>query len=207
MTQVGIDDLVWPRIKDGGNFGGGIGRYFTCNIRGDITVDHRFKSDVTGFNAQPLRAELRRDEVGLREHRRDGQLLLRLQHALALHALHRLRPWRGAQRSSGGRGTGRWCARSRCAVPAVYGSAAAIDGRSAGHSWMRPAPLMTGFVFNLHDRLKLDTGYRFLYLGSGKTGQTADIVSAATAARSTSTTCTPTRSASACATTSAEAEA
>ena len=54
FSQVGIDDHVNSRIEGAGSFGGGIGRYFTCNIRGDVTVDHRFKSDVTSFNPNPL---------------------------------------------------------------------------------------------------------------------------------------------------------
>ncbi len=47
-------------------------------------------------------------------------------------------------------------------------------------SWTVAAAAMTGFVFSMTDRLKLDTGYRFMYLGANKTGQTGITGTAAT---------------------------
>ena len=48
MTEIGIYDLVDESIDDTWTLGGGIGRYFTPTIRGDITYDHRFEADASG---------------------------------------------------------------------------------------------------------------------------------------------------------------
>lgn len=48
MTELGIYDLVDETIDNTWTLGGGIGRYFTPTIRGDITYDHRFEADAAG---------------------------------------------------------------------------------------------------------------------------------------------------------------
>jgi opacity protein-like surface antigen len=41
---------------------------------------------------------------------------------------------------------------------------------TSGDEWDLAAAVMTGFSVKLHDRLALDAGYRYLYLGAAKTG-------------------------------------
>ncbi len=48
MTEDGIWDLTNTSIDETWTLGGGIGRYFTPSIRGDITYDHRFEADAEG---------------------------------------------------------------------------------------------------------------------------------------------------------------
>ena len=46
--------LTGPSIDSAWSVGGGIGTYFSQNVRGDITVDRRFESDVTGYSGTSL---------------------------------------------------------------------------------------------------------------------------------------------------------
>jgi opacity protein-like surface antigen len=48
MVLDGTQDLTNTSIDRAWAVGGGIGTYFSQNVRGDITVDYRFKSDVKG---------------------------------------------------------------------------------------------------------------------------------------------------------------
>jgi opacity protein-like surface antigen len=48
MIEDHIYDLVDTSIDSTWSIGGGIGRYFTNTIRGDITYDHRFEADAEG---------------------------------------------------------------------------------------------------------------------------------------------------------------
>lgn len=41
-------------MEDALTLGGGLGYFFTDNIRGDFTVDHRFETDITGTNTVTL---------------------------------------------------------------------------------------------------------------------------------------------------------
>ena len=47
ITEDGIYDLADDDIGGAGSIGGGIGRYFTDTLRGDITYDHHFEADVS----------------------------------------------------------------------------------------------------------------------------------------------------------------
>ena len=48
MVENGTMDLTSERIDDTWSFGGGIGRRFTTNIRGDLTYERRFEADASG---------------------------------------------------------------------------------------------------------------------------------------------------------------
>ena len=52
ITESGLYDLNSTSMDDTWTVGLGIGRYFTSNIRGDITWDHRFEADVTGRTSE-----------------------------------------------------------------------------------------------------------------------------------------------------------
>ncbi|GBE42205.1 putative adhesin RP828 precursor [bacterium BMS3Bbin10] len=51
MSQQGVA-FSSEDIDDAFSLGGGFGYYFSDSIRGDVTVDHRFESDVEGVNSQ-----------------------------------------------------------------------------------------------------------------------------------------------------------
>ena len=48
MTEDGIYDLIDSSIDNTWTVGGGVGRYFTNTIRGDVSYDHRFEADAKG---------------------------------------------------------------------------------------------------------------------------------------------------------------
>jgi len=166
LSQVGIDDLVWNRVQDTGSVGGGLGFYLTCNIRGDITVDHRFESDVTGFNANPFAPNYGRMSWGY------SSTAILSNFYYDFNPGSRFSPYIGFgfgsvyNQFSKGKGV------VAVGGPAP-GNATYVNGND---TWHVAGAAMAGFVFSLHDRLKLDTGYRFLYLGSAITGQTGDAV-------------------------------
>lgn len=170
-------DLVDTDIANTWSVGGGIGMYFGRGFRGDITVDHRFESDVSGYLADgPL--------PGTRE--------FGLSSTVALANLYydfdyfggRFTPYIG-----GGVGVSYNTTSSGVAVgdcPCGGG-----DGIIAGHSQTEfAAAAMAGvswklrggdqvvqgsfkdgpMVVNTGRALFLDVGYRFLYLGDAATG-------------------------------------
>lgn len=167
LNQVGIDEHAWSRVKDTGNFGGGIGTYFTCNIRGDFTVDHRFKSDMHGFNTNPFAANYGKSTWGYES----TALMMNVYYDF--NSGSRITPYIGfgfgSVHNTFGKGKG--VIAPGAANPADVGSATTV---AANDSWHVAGAFMTGFVMNLSERLKLDTGYRFMYLGAGQTGQTAN---------------------------------
>ncbi len=167
LNQVGIDEHVWSRVKDTGNFGGGLGHYFTCNIRGDITVDHRFKSDMSGFNPNPFAANYGRSTWGY-----ESTAIMTSMY-YDFNAGSRFSPYIGV-----GFGTVHNAFSAGKGVIAPGANNPADEGTpitvAKADSWHVAGALMTGFVFNVTERMKLDTGYRFMYLGAGKTGDTAN---------------------------------
>ena len=173
LNQVGIDEHVWSRVKDGGNLGGGIGHYFTCNIRGDLTVDHRFNSDMSGFNPNPRAANFGRSTWGYES----TAVMANMYYDF--NSGSRFTPYIGfgfgAVHNSFGKGKGVIAAGAF--DPLTVGFATSV---AANDSWHAAGAAMAGFVFNVTERVKLDTGYRFIYLGAGQTGQTAMVGTAAT---------------------------
>lgn len=167
LNQVGIDEHTWQRLKETGNVGGGIGHYLTCNIRADFTVDHRFKSDMSGFNTNPFATNYGSNKWGYES----TALMMNMYYDF--NAGSRFSPYIGF-----GLGTvhnsfsaGRGVIAAGAGDPADVGTPTTVGKND---NWHVAGAFMTGFVMNLSDRLKLDTGYRFLYLGAGKTGETAN---------------------------------
>jgi opacity protein-like surface antigen len=177
MTESGIYTLSDTGIEDTWTVGGGIGTYFGRNIRGDITVDHRFEADATGTlldNASTLQGT-----------RRFG-----ISSTVALANLYydfdlggRFTPYIGV-------GLGFVHHRTKAGTvvhPCGY-CEGEIDGASNTHV---AGALMAGFTTRLRGGeqvvsggstkdapmvvetgrgLYLDVGYRFLYLGETETG-------------------------------------
>jgi opacity protein-like surface antigen len=162
VTELGVDDWIRASIDDTWSIGGGIGRYFTCNIRGDITADYRFKSDVTGRNANPSTSL-------------EGSRNTSLESTVVLGNLYydfdassRFRPYIGVGLGgvyhSVGRGHG---------VETGTGYDITI---ASSDNWHVAGALMAGFSLTLRERLNFDAGYRFLYLGQASTGLITDSV-------------------------------
>lgn len=164
QNQAGVDEFVWSKIDKTWNFGGGIGAYITCNIRADITIDHRFESDQRGFNPNPIAPNYGSMKWGY------SSTAYMANFYYDFNMRSRFTPYIGVglglvnNEFSAGGGT----------VAAPHVDAGTPTFVASGSKWSAAGAFMTGFVLNLHDRLKLDTGYRFLYLGDAKTGQTSN---------------------------------
>lgn len=169
MVEQGIFDLSDSKIGDTWTLGGGFGRYFTRNIRGDLTVDYRFEADVEGNRSG---TEFR--AFGLKS----TVLLANLYYDF--NPGERFSPYVGIalgwvrHETAGGNADTCDCGGS-------------IDGDSSDDV---AGALMAGFSWNLlagrqeyagstkdgpvyaspSRNLYLDVGYRFLYLGEAKTG-------------------------------------
>lgn len=172
VVEIGIDD--WNRTKwdDTWTIGGGIGHYFTCNVRGDITVDYRFESDVKGDNTNPF-TYVR----GSRVFNVDSTVVLaNIYYDFDMRS--RFTPYIGiglgaAHHDVSGRGIGYGTlANPVAAYPLTVNSS---------DRWSAAGAIMTGFSLALRERIALDAGYRFLYLGDVKSGAVHDRVTGASA--------------------------
>ncbi len=154
MVSQGIDEFVSTGIEDTWTIGGGVGRYFTPSLRGDVTVDYRFDTDVHGRNAAAATFP------GTHRFGLESTVVL----ANLYYDFNRggwFNPYVGA-----GLGT-------------VYHQVNAGTTQTGGivkgsDDWHVAGALNAGFTVALHDRLSLDAGYRFLYLGETKAGGTTD---------------------------------
>jgi opacity protein-like surface antigen len=166
ISQVGIDDHLRTSIDDSWSLGGGIGRYFTCQLRGDITVDHRFESNVHSFNGNVFSPTYGSQSWGFSS----TAVLANIYYDFDLRS--RFTPYIGFgfgavyDQFTRGRGV------VGPANAALAGNPISVQG---GDRWNMAAAVMTGFTFALRDRLSLDAGYRFLYLGKNSTGQITEV--------------------------------
>jgi opacity protein-like surface antigen len=151
-------DLAGSNVDNQWSAGLGIGRYFGNNVRGDITWDYRFESDVKG--SVPVGATFTGERTfGLRS----NVVLANIYYDFDLRS--RFTPYIGLgigfayNETTGG------------TIPDGCGACAFSDVTIAGGSkWSAAGALMTGFSLAMRDRLHLDAGYRYLYLGDVKTG-------------------------------------
>jgi len=173
VREAGAYDLDHAALDNTWTLGLGIGRYFTPNLRGDITWDYRFESDVRGFTLDGPYPGDRRFSLASNvilaniyyDFRRDGHIT----------------PYIGA-----GIGAARHASHAGEIIPTPCGCAADIED---GNTWSFAAALMAGVSINLGrdsgywgsvkdapvaaaapGRWHLDAGYRFLYLGDAHTG-------------------------------------
>lgn len=176
MVEDGVADLTDTSMGRAWTLGGGIGYYFARNIRGDLTWDHRFKADVSGYRydvAQLTAADCHAgDPLALSQSSCYGTRQVGLKSDVFLANLYydfdcrcHITPYIGA-----GLGFVRHSVSSGTVVNAS-GVAGDIDGASSTHV---AAALMGGFSVQLRERLALDAGYRFLYLGETATGPVRD---------------------------------
>lgn len=177
MVEDGVADLTETQMGRAWTLGGGIGYYFSRNVRGDLTWDHRFKSDVSGYRydvAQTVPASDCHDgdsgaliqtscygtrQVGLKS----DVFLANLYYDFDCRC--HITPYLGV-----GLGFVRHNTTSGTVINA-NGLAGDIDSATSTHV---AAALMGGFSVKVHDRMAIDAGYRFLYLGDTATGAVKD---------------------------------
>jgi opacity protein-like surface antigen len=134
------------------SFGGGIGYYFSKSVRGDLTLDGRSSANAHGkvFYAAPASTV----DVGLRS--TVGLANLYYDFDMRSHFTPYL-------------GVGLGFANNKTSAGALSdcGCTSTIDGASKTSA---AGALMAGFSAKIYDRVALDAGYRFLYLGDAVTG-------------------------------------
>jgi opacity protein-like surface antigen len=155
MTEPPNYKLSETSIGRSWSYGGGVGYYFSKSVRGDLTVDFRQKADVRG-TVSDINATFQ------------GERQFGLKSTVALANLYydfdmrsHFTPYIGV-----GLGFAHHKTTDGVVVPSCVCSAS-IDGAS---NTTAAGALMAGFSAKLHDRVSLDAGYRFLYLGHAHTG-------------------------------------
>lgn len=152
-------------LEESWTLGGGVGMYFSRGFRADLTYDHRFEADVSGTTYGGGYNGTRR--LGLSA----DVILANLYYDFQGHGM--FTPYVGfgvgAARVQTTKG---WAVDIGCGC----GTGFATGG---GEDWNFAAAAMLGLNIKLHDRLSLDTGYRYVYMGDGHT-TVADLSSAST---------------------------
>lgn len=168
MLEDKIYDLTNEKYDGTVTLGAGLGYYFGPNWRGDITVDYRFASDISADN--PYAAG---PWAGSKHHLKLSSLVtlanLYYDFNSVTHGgmkdggtiMSRFSPYLGVGLGfvghwvDGGLTTG-------CGCTGVMQDKTSFDVAAA---------FMAGFSYHLKHNVKLDAGYRFLYMGSADTGQ------------------------------------
>ncbi len=156
MVSNCIDDLTRTGFNDTWTIGGGIGRYLSQSLRVDATLDYRFETDVHGRNVAPAATFPGTHRFGV-----DSTVLL----ANIYYDLNRgsmFNPYVGA-----GLGT----AYHTTSAGTTQTGGVIAEGKG---NWHAAGALMAGFTVAVHERISLDAGYRFLYLGETKAGGVRD---------------------------------
>ncbi len=138
-------------------FGGGVGMYYGSNVRLDFTYDVRNEADFRGSvidGAATVQGERR---FGIKS----NVALFNVYYDFDAHA--RIKPYLGVGLGFSHNKTTAGTIVTGCPIACT----AEIDGAS---QYSAAGAIMAGFTAKLHDRLSLDLGYRFLYLGDAHTG-------------------------------------
>ncbi|MCH9808756.1 MAG: outer membrane beta-barrel protein [Alphaproteobacteria bacterium] len=155
MVEDGVYDLINEEMDGAWSLGGGVGYYFTPSIRGDVTVERRFETD-----AQGALADNRTGIAGLRSFGVESTLVM-FNMYYDIDNRSRFTPYIGA-------GLGYVHHETKDGTVQLSGGG---TGTIAGTSTDDVAgSLMAGVSVALLDRVKLDVGYRFLYMGATTTG-------------------------------------
>jgi len=170
MVENGVANLTNPELGGAWSLGAGVGRYFTSNIRGDLTYDHRFEADASGRigTAGGVRA------FGLKS----DLFLANLYYDFATQS--RFTPYVGVGLGFVHHQTTEGTVTNPCGCNGIIDPASkwsAAGAFMAGVSVNLSRPQMMGgstkdapITYTAGRGLKLDIGYRFLYLGEATTG-------------------------------------
>lgn len=155
MVENGIYDLTGEKIDGSWSLAGGVGYYFTQNIRGDVTVEKRFATEASG-NLSNTASGI----AGVRTFDLDSTLVM-FNLYYDFDSNSRVTPYIGAglgivhHKTKDGR------------VALTHGGTGVIAGESTTDA---AGALMAGVSVALLDNVKFDVGYRFLYMGETTTG-------------------------------------
>lgn len=158
MIESGRFDLTGAEIDDQWSVGLGLGYYFSRNVRADLTWDYRFETDARGSVAPPLVNFPGERSFGLKS----NVFLANLYYDIDLRS--RFTPYVGIGIGFAQNKTTSGSVPDNCACGFTN---VVIEGAS---KWSVAGALMTGVSWNVRDRLHLDAGYRYLYLGEAHTG-------------------------------------
>lgn len=141
-------------------YGFGVGMYFSKQLRGDITIDLRQHADIYGTVADTAATFQGERRFGVKS----NVYLANLYYDFDMRS--HFTPYVGI-------GLGFSQNRTSDGVIMTPGCGPALGcdpGFAGAKQTSAAAALMAGFTAKLHDRLSLDAGYRFLYLGDAHTG-------------------------------------
>ncbi len=149
-------DLHSTSISSTTSWGAGIGYYFSKNVRADFTLDWRREADVRG-TVSDINATVQGErQFGIKS--MVGLFNVYYDFDIRSHFTPYIGVGLGFARNTTTHGT----------VAVTCGTCTAeFEGAT---EWNAAAALMAGFSARLHDRLHLDAGYRFLYMGNAHTG-------------------------------------
>ena len=166
MVEQGIFDLTETSIDSTWSVGGGIGRYFTDTLRGDLTYDYRTETDMFGTQGDVNIGTF----PGVRKFGLKSHVFLANMY-YDFNREGRFNPYLGVglgftrNTTTGNKdpitGTVFGCGCTTTTYDASF------EGDDETHV---AAALMAGFSMKIRDRMHLDAGYRFLYLGKAHTG-------------------------------------
>ncbi len=167
-----VYDLSQTAISRNYTYGAGIGAYFSKHVRGDFTIDWRGNSDVRGSlldgaaTVEGERSFSTRNLVGL--------FNLYYDFDVRSHFTPYIGVGLGFARNTTSAGSIAIVTTPAdpCDVSNPVPTTCAADFNGAS-KWSAAGALMAGFSAKLHDRLHLDAGYRFLYMGDARTGDVA----------------------------------
>lgn len=149
-------DLHSTSIGSTMSWGGGVGYYFSKNVRADFTLDWRRAADVTGTVSDTTATVQGERQFSVKN--MVGLFNVYYDFDLRSHFTPYLGVGLGFARNTTSAGT----------VAVTCGTCTVdFDGAT---EWNAAAAVMAGFSARLHDRLHLDAGYRFLYMGDAHTG-------------------------------------
>jgi opacity protein-like surface antigen len=180
MLEDSIVDLTDTSMGKAWTLGGGVGYYFTKNIRGDVTYDHRFKSDVSGYrydSAQlnPL-ADCHSPDGPAIQSSCYGTRAFGIKSDVFLANMYFDFDCRCGFTPYVGVGLG--VANHKTTAGTVTNANGITGDIESGSKTSAAAALMAGFSVQLRERMSIDAGYRFLYLGDATTGVVRDRVGA-----------------------------
>jgi opacity protein-like surface antigen len=154
ITEDGRFDLINTSIDETWTLGGGVGMYFGRGWRGDITVTKVFEADAAGT----LQAG-----SSINGERRFG-----IDSTVVLANLYY--DFNMGSRFTPYLGLGLGFAHNRTKAGTISDSCGCTGVIEEGDQRHVAAAAMAGFSVALRDRLHLDAGYRFMYLGEVATG-------------------------------------
>lgn len=150
-------DLHSTSIDTTTAFGGGVGYYFSKNVRADFTYDWRREADVRGTVSDTHATVQGERQFGVKS--AVGLFNVYYDFDIRSHFTPYIGVGLGFARNTTSAGN--------VAVTCATDCVATFEGAT---EWSAAGALMAGFSARLHDRLHFDAGYRFLYLGDAHTG-------------------------------------